>query len=75
MAVTQPPPSIAPTLLAGVVIGFVAIFGFFSALLLAAGTSVGTTLAFATFVAAFGGSGFGTMFGANYYCHRHGEPS
>jgi hypothetical protein len=74
LAITQPPPRIGPALIAGAAIGFVVIFTIVSAALLIAGAAVGTALGFATFVASFGGPGFGTMFGANWYVHRSGEP-
>jgi hypothetical protein len=41
--------------------------------LLVAGAALTTTLGVGLFVAAFGGPGFGTMFGANWYVHRHGD--
>ena len=74
MAVTQPPSSIVPTLVAGAVIGFFVIFTLVCAVMLMAGAAVWSTLSFAAFVALFGGPGFGTMFGANWYVHRSGEP-
>ncbi len=73
MAVKEPQPSIASALIAGAGIGFVVIFAIVCAALLISGTAVGTALTFAVFVAAFGGPGFGTMFGANWYVHRSGD--
>jgi hypothetical protein len=74
LAIQQPQPSIASALVAGAAIGFVVIFAIVCTVLLLAGTSVGVALGFAAFVAGFGGFGFGTMFGANWYVHRAGEP-
>ena len=42
--------------------------------LLMAGSAVATALWVSAFVAVFGGPGFGTMFGANWYVHRSGGP-
>jgi len=74
LAITQPQSSIASALIAGAVIGFLGIFAIVCTALLIAGTTATTALGFAAFVAAFGGPGFGTMFGANWYVHRFGEP-
>ncbi|MCA1842995.1 MAG: hypothetical protein LC792_07345 [Actinobacteria bacterium] len=74
MAVAQPERTMASVLIAGAMIGFVVIFAIVCTLLLMAGASLAIALGFATFVAAFGGLGFGTMFGANWYVHRAGEP-
>ena len=74
MAITQPPPSLASALIAGALIGFVVIFAIMCAALLIAGSALWTTLGVSAFVAGFGGPGFGTMFGANWYVHRSGEP-
>ena len=41
--------------------------------MLLAGAGVGIALGIGFFVAVFGGPGFGTMFGANYYIHRNGD--
>ena len=67
------PPTLAKALIAGASIGFVIIFGIVSAALVLAGAAVPTALGVALFVAAFGGPGFGTMFGANWYIHRNGD--
>jgi hypothetical protein len=64
----------ASVLVTGAAIGFVVVFGIVCAALLIAGTAVTTTFGMAAFVAGFGGLGFGTMFGANWYVHRCGEP-
>jgi hypothetical protein len=64
----------ASALVAGAGIGFVVIFAIVCAAMLIAGSALGRTLGFAAFVAAFGGPGFGTMFGMNWYVHRSGEP-
>ena len=64
----------AGALIGGAVIGFVVIFAIVCSVLLIAGTTPVTAVAIALFVAAFGGLGFGTMFGANWYVHRSGEP-
>ena len=74
MAVTQPQPSLAAALFAGAAIGFVVIYAIVCSALLVGGASVGTALGVSLFVAAFGGPGFGTMFGANWHVHRAGEP-
>jgi hypothetical protein len=74
VASVQPQSSIASALIGGAVIGFVVIFAIVAGVLLLAGTTVVTALGFALFVAGFGGLGFGTMFGANWYVHRSGEP-
>ena len=74
MAIAQPEPSLASALVAGAAIGFVLIFAFMCTVLLIAGATLGTALGVSTFVAAFGGPGFGTMFGANWHVHRAGEP-
>jgi hypothetical protein len=74
LAITQPQPSITSALIAGAVTGFLVIFAIVSTALLIAGAGTTTSLGFALFVAAFGGPGFGTMFGANWYVHRFGEP-
>ena len=75
MSVTQPQPSLATALVAAAAIGFVVIFAIMCAALLIAGSALGTTLVASAFVAGFGGPGFGTMFGANWYVHRFGEPA
>ena len=69
----QPTSSLATALIVGAAIGFVIIFGIVSAALLLAGAAVATSLGVGLFVAAFGGPGFGTMFGANWYVHRNGD--
>ena len=69
----QPTSSLAAALIAGAAIGFVVIFTIVSAALLLAGAGLGPALVVALFVAAFGGPGFGTMFGANWYVHRNGD--
>jgi flagellar motor component MotA len=74
VAITQPQPSIASALITGAVIGFVVIFAIVCTALLIAGSALTTALGFSAFVALFGGPGFGTMFGANWYVHRSGEP-
>jgi hypothetical protein len=73
LAVPQPQPSIASTLVAGAVIGFVVIFAIVGSALLLAGSNLATALGFAAFVAGFGGPGFGTMFGVSWYVHRSGD--
>lgn len=70
---TQPRSSLATALIAGSAIGFVVIFTIVSAALLLAGAALAPSLGVALFVAAFGGPGFGTMFGANWYVHRNGD--
>ena len=76
MSVIEPQPtsSLATALIAGAAIGFVVIFTIVCAALLLAGAAIGPTLGVGLFVAAFGGPGFGTMFGANWYVHRNGDP-
>ena len=69
----QPTPSLATALVAGAVIGFFVVCTIVGAALLLAGAAVGTALGVGVFVAAFGGPGFGTMFGSNWYVHRHGD--
>jgi len=64
----------AGALIGGAVIGFVVIFALVTSILLIAGTTPITAVAIAIFVASFGGLGFGTMFGTNWYVHRFGEP-
>jgi len=75
MAVIEAPPTprLASALVTGAVIGFAVIFAIVCVAMLLAGASVVTTLGMSLFVAAFGGPGFGTMFGANWYVHRHGD--
>jgi len=75
MAVIESPstPTLSSALIAGAVIGFFAVFAIVCAALLVAGAAVSTTLGVGLFVAAFGGPGFGTMFGANWYVHRNGD--
>ncbi len=70
----QPTSSLATALIAGAAIGFVVIFTIVSAALLLAGAGLAPALGVALFVAAFGGPGFGTMFGANWHVHRNGDP-
>lgn len=65
--------SLSTALIAGAAIGFVVIFTIVSAALLLAGSGLAPALGVALFVAAFGGPGFGTMFGANWHVHRHGD--
>jgi len=74
VAITQPQSGLTSALVTGAVIGFVTIFAIMCTALLIAGAALTTTLGIAAFVAAFGGPGFGTMFGANWYVHRSGEP-
>lgn len=74
MAIRQPQPTLTSALLTGAAIGFVVILVIVAAALLIAGSAPATALGVAVFVAAFGGPGFGTMFGANWYVHRFGEP-
>ena len=74
MSVAQPQPSLASALIGGAVIGFVVIFSIVCTALLIGGSSTGTAFGMAAFVAGFGGPGFGTMFGANWYVHKAGEP-
>jgi hypothetical protein len=64
----------AAALATGAAIGFVVILAIVSAALLIAGSAPVTALGVGVFVASFGGPGFGTMFGANWYVHRFGEP-
>jgi hypothetical protein len=71
---TQPTSGLATALIAGAAIGFVVIFTIVCAALLLAGTGLTTALGMGLFVAAFGGPGFGTMFGANWHVHRNGDP-
>jgi hypothetical protein len=70
---SQSTPPLATALIAGATIGFVAVFAIVCVALLVAGAALTTTLGVGLFVAAFGGPGFGTMFGANWYVHRHGD--
>ncbi|HEV3363220.1 MAG TPA: hypothetical protein VG795_03605 [Acidimicrobiia bacterium] len=74
MATTHPQQSMASALIVGAAIGFVVVFGLVCAVLLIAGAAPGIALGAATFVGAFGGLGFGTMFATNWYVHRSGEP-
>ncbi|HYH49843.1 MAG TPA: hypothetical protein VEG38_09880 [Acidimicrobiia bacterium] len=74
MATTEPQPGIGSALIAGAVIGFIVVFTIVSAALLIAGAVPAIAFGSAAFVAAFGGLGFGTMFGANWHVHRSGEP-
>jgi hypothetical protein len=74
VATTRPQQSMASALIAGAAIGFVVVFGLVCAVLLIAGAAPATALGAATFVGAFGGLGFGTMFATNWYVHRSGEP-
>jgi hypothetical protein len=74
MVVAQPERTMASALIGGAVIGFVVIFAIVSTVLFLAGAAPAIALGTATFVAAFGGLGFGTMFGANWYVHHSGEP-
>jgi hypothetical protein len=69
----QPTSSLATALITGAAIGFVVVFSIVCAALLLAGAGVGLTLGVGVFVAMFGGPGFGTMFGANWYVHRNGD--
>jgi hypothetical protein len=69
----QPMPGLATALIAGAAIGFFIVFAIVATALFLAGAAGGTTLVVAAFVAAFGGPGFGTMFGANFYVHRNGD--
>jgi hypothetical protein len=70
---THPTPALATALVAGAAIGFFVVFSIVCVALLLAGAAVGTAFGFGVFVAAFGGPGFGTMFGANWYVHRNGD--
>jgi hypothetical protein len=74
VAIAQPQPTLASALVAGAAIGFVVIFAIMCTALLIAGSTLGAALGISVFVAGFGGPGFGTMFGANWYVHRSGEP-
>jgi hypothetical protein len=69
----KPTPGLARALIAGSAIGFVVIFTIIGVAMLLAGAGMGIALGVGFFVAAFGGPGFGTMFGANYYVHRNGD--
>ena len=69
----QPTPSLTTVLIKGSAIGFFVVFTIMCVAMLAAGAAVITSLGVAVFVAAFGGPGFGTMFGANWYVHRNGD--
>ena len=73
VALKQPQPTIASALINGALIGFAIIFAIVCTVLLVAGASPVTALGSAVFVAAFGGPGFGIMFGANWYVHRTGD--
>lgn len=75
MSVIEAPPtsSLATALIAGAAIGFVIIFTIVSTALLLAGAGLAPAFGVALFVAAFGGPGFGTMFGANWHVHRNGD--
>ncbi|MCA1847059.1 MAG: hypothetical protein LC792_28480 [Actinobacteria bacterium] len=74
VAQPQPHPSIVSALISGAMIGFVVVFAIVCSVLLLAGTTPLTAVGFAFFVAGFGGLGFGTMFGANWYVYRSGDP-
>jgi hypothetical protein len=74
VAITQPQPSLASALVTGAVIGFVVIFAIMCTALLLVGAALWTALGVSVFVAGFGGPGFGTMFGANWYVYRSGDP-
>lgn len=65
--------SLTTALVAGALIGFAVIFAIVAAALLIAGSGLVSAVGVALFVAAFGGPGFGTMFGANWHVHRHGD--
>ena len=69
----QPTSDLAKALIAGAAIGFVVIVSIVFVAMLLAGAGAGISLGVAVFVAAFGGPGFGTMFGANWYVHRNGD--
>jgi hypothetical protein len=74
LAIEQPQPTMASALAAGAAIGFFVILAIVCSALLVAGAAPVTAVGVGVFVAAFGGPGFGTMFGANWYVHRFGEP-